>query len=154
MNSAIIYPTQGVSIHDCTCSYVASPQLSSISTSGQHFIFFQKPSEKFFSPNQIPMFNNKQQTSNVRIDDRQITQIISSSSSHLSHRHKFSPEEDENLRKLIEINGPKKWDHIALSMPGRTGRQCRDRYHNYLDPVLTNGPWTSDEDNILEEKVN
>lgn len=71
-----------------------------------------------------------------------------------NHRRKFSPEEDSKLKQLIEINGPKKWDQIAISMPGRTGRQCRDRYHNYLDPVLCNGPWTKEEDNLLEQKVN
>ena len=54
---------------------------------------------------------------------------------------------------MIEIQGPKKWDQIALSMPGRTGRQCRDRFNNYLEPSLTNGPWTLEEDILLEQKV-
>ena len=82
-------------------------------------------------------------------------QIASASSSNVSFniRRKFSPEEDVQLSKLIEIYGPKKWDTIALSMPGRTGRQCRDRFTNYLDPSLTNGPWTKEEDIMLQQKV-
>lgn len=43
-------------------------------------------------------------------------------------RKKFSPEEDEQLKKLVEKMGSKKWGNIAKFMPGRTGRQCRDRY--------------------------
>lgn len=70
-----------------------------------------------------------------------------------NQRHKFSPEEDIELSRIIAINGPKKWDQIALSMPGRTGRQCRDRFQNYLNPSLTNGPWTREEDKLLEQKV-
>ena len=69
-------------------------------------------------------------------------------------RHKFSPEEDVTLNNLIAINGPRKWDQIALSMPGRTGRQCRDRFQNYLNPSLINGPWTKEEDILLEQKFN
>lgn len=76
------------------------------------------------------------------------------SNSNIQHRHKFSPEEDITLNNLIAINGPRKWDKIALSMPGRTGRQCRDRFQNYLNPSLTNGPWTDEEDKLLEQKVN
>lgn len=70
-----------------------------------------------------------------------------------NQRHKFSPEEDIELSRIIAINGPKKWDQIALSMPGRTGRQCRDRFQNYLKPSLSNGPWTREEDKLLEQKV-
>lgn len=76
-----------------------------------------------------------------------------SSNNQSTQRKKFSPEEDIQLTRLIAINGPKKWDHIALSMPGRTGRQCRDRFHNYLNPGLINGPWTREEDILLEQKV-
>lgn len=80
--------------------------------------------------------------------------IESSSDLVRNHKRKFTPEEDRKLINLIARQGAKKWDRIALSMPGRTGRQCRDRFHNYLDPSLSNGPWTKEEDNLLEEKVN
>ena len=46
-------------------------------------------------------------------------------------RRKFTPGEDERLRNIVLRNGPKKWQKIALEMPGRTARQCRDRYQNY-----------------------
>lgn len=71
----------------------------------------------------------------------------------LSQRKKFSPEEDMKLCKIVALHGPHKWDEIALLMPGRTGRQCRDRFHNYLNPTLVNGPWSKEEDKLLEQKV-
>lgn len=70
-----------------------------------------------------------------------------------NQRRKFTPEEDEKLTRIIAQHGAKKWDKVASFMPGRTGRQCRDRFHNYLKPSLTNGPWTREEDRMLEQKV-
>lgn len=67
-------------------------------------------------------------------------------------RKKFTVEEDEKLKQLVNQNGPKKWDQIAKMMPGRTGRQCRDRYRNYLIPGFFNGQWTQEEDKLLREK--
>ena len=69
-------------------------------------------------------------------------------------RKKFTNEEDEKLRKLVKEYGAKKWDQIAQMMPGRTGRQCRDRYRNYLIPGFFNGQWSQEEDKLLHEKFN
>lgn len=77
----------------------------------------------------------------------------STSDSSQNQRRKFTAEEDLKLKKIISKYGAKKWDQIALLMPGRTGRQCRDRFHNYLNPSLQNGPWSKEEDILLEQKV-
>lgn len=69
-------------------------------------------------------------------------------------RKKFTAEEDERLRELVQRKGAKKWNVIASYMPGRTGRQCRDRYHNYLVPGFFHGEWTQSEDDLLREKYN
>jgi hypothetical protein len=37
-------------------------------------------------------------------------------------------------------------------MPGRTARQCRDRYKNYLMESLVNAPWSPEEDAILLDR--
>jgi hypothetical protein len=67
-------------------------------------------------------------------------------------RRKFTESEDNALRILVAEMGPHKWDTIALSMPGRSGRQCRDRYRNYLCPGITSDEWTPEEDNLLRQK--
>lgn len=65
---------------------------------------------------------------------------------------KFTPEEDEKLRNLVQTIGSQKWDLIAKEMPGRNGRQCRDRYMNYLIPGYFTGQWSKEEDSILRQK--
>lgn len=69
-------------------------------------------------------------------------------------RQLFSYEEDEQLKKLVEQFGDKDWKFIARKMPGRSTRQCRERYKNYLSPEIKNGPWTKEEDELLREKYN
>lgn len=68
-------------------------------------------------------------------------------------KKKFTPQEDALLIKLVEKYGACKWDTIALSMNGRKGRQCRDRYMNYLNPNVKRDEWTLEEDMLLTEKV-
>jgi Myb-like DNA-binding domain len=38
---------------------------------------------------------------------------------------------------------------ICAHMPGRVGKQCRERYLNHLDPSLKKTPWTDAEDELL-----
>lgn len=66
-------------------------------------------------------------------------------------RKKFTEEEDKRLKELAETYGAKKWDLIAEQMPGRNGRQCRDRYRNYLVPGFFNGQWQQSEDDLLKK---
>ncbi|OHT12424.1 Myb-like DNA-binding domain containing protein [Tritrichomonas foetus] len=70
-------------------------------------------------------------------------------------RHiKFSAQEDDLLRKLVIQEGAHRWNKIALKMEGRTAKQCRDRFQNYLNPALSNDPWTVEEDQLLFQKIN
>lgn len=68
-------------------------------------------------------------------------------------RQKFTAEEDKLLRDLVEEFGIRAWKKVSARMGTRTTRQCRERYNNYLAPTIKNEPWTQDEDNLLEEKV-
>lgn len=68
-------------------------------------------------------------------------------------RHKFSSFEDELLKQAIAKLGPYDWNAIAAEVPGRSSRQCRDRWKKYLSGV-ENGPWTEEEDALLVMKYN
>lgn len=70
-----------------------------------------------------------------------------------SKHKKFTDEEDRKLQDLVRKHGAKKWNNIAKMMPGRTGRQCRDRFQNYLNPKFVNKSWTPEEDHLLYEKL-
>lgn len=50
------------------------------------------------------------------------------------HKGPWTPEEDAHLFELTEEFGPEKWVIIASKMVTRTGKQCRERWHNHLDP--------------------
>lgn len=67
-------------------------------------------------------------------------------------RAKFSKEEDEILKNLVESLGDNNWQAISNRMPGRNSRQCRERWQNYLSPEIINGPWTPEEDELLVSK--
>ena len=65
---------------------------------------------------------------------------------------KFTPEEDQKLRELVQAHGTSSWKLISNLMGTRNLRQCRERWKNYLDPVLRNDPWTLEEDQLLVQK--
>jgi hypothetical protein len=44
-----------------------------------------------------------------------------------------------------------KWSAIADRLPGRIGKQCRERWFNHLDPSIKRGEWSEDENRILYE---
>lgn len=64
-------------------------------------------------------------------------------------RSRFTKEEDELLKQLADSQESPNWNSIACHMKNRTGRQCRERYNNYLRPNLVNGTWTHEEDELL-----
>lgn len=72
----------------------------------------------------------------------------------ISKRRMFSPDEDEILKKFVKENGTRNWEKASLILRGRTPRQCRDRYRNYLREGLNSHPWTDDEDIIIIKMVN
>jgi hypothetical protein len=56
-----------------------------------------------------------------------------------------------------EFNG-RNWSKIAESLPGRIGKQCRERYsnysktlrwHNHLNPTIKREKWSEEEDRII-----
>ncbi|XP_050378183.1 transcription factor MYB98-like [Argentina anserina] len=58
-------------------------------------------------------------------------------------------DEDRVLVQLVEQYGVRKWCHIAQMLPGRIGKQCRERWHNHLRPDIKKDAWSEEEDKIL-----
>lgn len=50
---------------------------------------------------------------------------------------------------LVDKNGPQKWTIIAEQLPGRIGKQCRERWHNHLNPKIKKVGWSKEEEWIL-----
>jgi hypothetical protein len=65
---------------------------------------------------------------------------------------KFTSEEDQILRTLVQAARTPDWQRIATSLTNRTPRQCKERWAKYLDPNISSNDWTEDEDEILRHK--
>lgn len=61
----------------------------------------------------------------------------------------WSPEEDAKVVELVAIHGPKKWTLIASHLEGRIGKQCRERWHNHLNPEINKSKWTDEEERTI-----
>lgn len=72
---------------------------------------------------------------------------------HTHSRRKFTPEEDDQIRKAVALFGNSSWVTIAKHVQGRTSRQCRERWVNYLDPEVNKVSWTIEEDMKLQNLV-
>jgi len=64
----------------------------------------------------------------------------------------WTADEDNTIRRLVNEYGPCKWTEIAKALPGRIGKQCRERWHNHLSPDINKGPWTAAEDEIIQRE--
>ena len=72
-------------------------------------------------------------------------------------KHIWKAEEDETLHMLVttalETGGKVRWSAIGAQMAGRSGKQCRERWHNHLSPEVRKTDWTAEEDAAIVRKV-
>ncbi|XP_077315220.1 myb-related protein B isoform X2 [Lithobates pipiens] len=61
----------------------------------------------------------------------------------------WTKEEDEKVIELVKKYGTKHWTLIAKQLKGRMGKQCRERWHNHLNPEVKKSSWTEEEDRII-----
>jgi hypothetical protein len=61
----------------------------------------------------------------------------------------WTEEEDSKVIELVSKLGAKHWSKIATHLPGRIGKQCRERWHNHLNPDICKEAWTLNEDRTI-----
>jgi len=61
----------------------------------------------------------------------------------------WTQEEDQKLIAWVKKQGPGKWAQAANMIPGRSGKQCRERWFNNLNPDVRKGNWTTAEDELI-----
>ena len=66
-------------------------------------------------------------------------------------RKQWTAQEDALVRHLVGVHGTRSWTLVAQHLPGRTGKQCRERWHNHLDHDIRKDAWTLEEDRMLLE---
>ncbi|KAM8849196.1 uncharacterized protein AB9W97_021009 [Spinachia spinachia] len=58
----------------------------------------------------------------------------------------WTHDEDERVLELVHKYGVKRWSLIAKHLHTRNGKQCRERWHNHLNPMVKKSGWTLEED--------
>ena len=67
-------------------------------------------------------------------------------------RKPWNNSEDDAIRKLVLSNGTQQWASIAklletkFNIKGRSGKQCRERWHNHLNPAVKKNNWELQEE--------
>jgi hypothetical protein len=70
----------------------------------------------------------------------------------MSAKKQFSLQEDQVLVTFVSMYGAKSWTMLSQLLPTRSARQCRERWHNHLDPAIRKSAWSQAEDQILAAK--
>jgi hypothetical protein len=72
-----------------------------------------------------------------------------------NRRKLWTAKEDQAITKLVGIIGECNWSTIADRMlddygiEGRTGKQCRERWHNHLDPSIRKDALNEEEEKVI-----
>ncbi|CEG35752.1 myb-like dna-binding [Plasmopara halstedii] len=67
----------------------------------------------------------------------------------LDKRRPWTREDDDVILQFVRDCGTKRWAKIAKLLPGRTPKQCRTRWLNFLDPNINKSPWRMDETQLI-----
>lgn len=73
------------------------------------------------------------------------------SKSKVCGRGHWRPAEDTKLKELVGVYGPQNWNLIAEKVEGRSGKSCRLRWFNQLDPRINRRAFTEEEEERLME---
>jgi hypothetical protein len=61
----------------------------------------------------------------------------------------WTVEEDQILKDWVVKEGAHRWSQAAALIKGRSGKQCRERWFNTLDPDVKKGSWGEEEDRLI-----
>ncbi|KAK5787060.1 transcription factor MYB56-like [Gossypium arboreum] len=67
----------------------------------------------------------------------------------LCSRGHWRPAEDARLKELVAQYGPQNWNMIAEHLEGRSGKSCRLRWFNQLDPRINRKAFSEEEEERL-----
>ena len=65
----------------------------------------------------------------------------------------WTPKEDAHVIAGVTQFGEGQWSRVALLVPGKTGKQCRERFSNMLNTEARKDPWTPEEHQLILDSV-
>ncbi|KAK2995512.1 hypothetical protein RJ640_001598 [Escallonia rubra] len=82
-------------------------------------------------------------------EDDQVSGRKSSGHTKVCARGHWRPHEDARLKEIVTQYGPQNWNLIAEKHQGRSGKSCRLRWFNQLDPRINRRNFTEEEEERL-----
>ncbi|KAF7472652.1 hypothetical protein GHT09_016496 [Marmota monax] len=92
------------------------------------------------------IYSSDEDDEDIEMCDHDYDGLLPKSGKRHLGKTRWTREEDEKLKKLVEQNGTDDWKVIANYLPNRTDVQCQHRWQKVLNPELIKGPWTKEED--------
>ncbi|XP_038707957.1 transcription factor CSA-like [Tripterygium wilfordii] len=86
---------------------------------------------------------------NMNIHSEETKEQTDCGHSKLCARGHWRPAEDTKLKELVALYGPQNWNLIAEKLEGRSGKSCRLRWFNQLDPRINRRAFTEEEEERL-----
>jgi hypothetical protein len=59
--------------------------------------------------------------------------------------------EDQAIIEFVNTRGTRSWSKLAVLLPGRVGKQCRERWINHLNPSISHAAFTPEDDAAITE---
>ncbi|KZV44716.1 myb-like protein Q [Dorcoceras hygrometricum] len=152
-SDGIIYPSKGTNdspIHSRSCS-------SSSGKSGSPMVgmAFSEMGSLSISQNydsldlNASLVHEEDQESNMHaLSSCKDSNEHTGQSKHCARGH-WRPAEDTKLKELVALYGPQNWNLIAEKLEGRSGKSCRLRWFNQLDPRINRRAFTEEEEDRL-----
>ncbi|EQB78733.1 transcriptional activator Myb [Camelus ferus] len=100
----------------------------------------------------IDIYSSDEEDEDIEMCDHDYDGLLPKSGKRHLGKTRWTREEDEKLKKLVEQNGTDDWKVIANFLPNRTDVQCQHRWQKVLNPELIKGPWTKEEDQRIKNR--
>lgn len=86
---------------------------------------------------------------NLGDSNEEVENSVDGVQSRLCARGHWRPAEDAKLKELVSQYGPQNWNLIAEKLEGRSGKSCRLRWFNQLDPRINRRPFSEEDEEKL-----
>lgn len=64
-------------------------------------------------------------------------------------KQRWSDDETSRLEEIVGRYGPQNWSGIAQFIPGRSAKQCRERWRTFCDPEFNKDTWSHADEQLL-----
>uniref|UniRef100_M8C9W6 Transcription factor MYB98 n=1 Tax=Aegilops tauschii TaxID=37682 RepID=M8C9W6_AEGTA len=87
-------------------------------------------------PTSFPGYGSSDAPTAITATARALPRARYSSQGLTRFKGSWTVEEDTLLRVKVQEFGLGRWAEVTLYLPGRSGKQCRERWTNQLDPNI------------------